>query len=299
MPNVKTKKTYTRRNTRTRLIDLLKEAIDLVEKGCPTGIMTRVPATARVPAAPSPAEQLDTIEEEPLLTQAKTLLASSQVELNKGRALEAQAQEFMRAQGIPKPKGAPRPGVLKYNEFVKKWISEHPDYQAKGQYQAALKEIQRTGAWAAVAKSKNNTRKIKTPPATPGRVSPLLRNVENVSTSTPLTASTVSTAPNAANATPTPPPPARANVANANVPANASPAPAPATAATPANTSYQNEGMDDTVGMRKIKMNGRNLYISSNNGLFDRQGNSPGDFVGRLVNGKIVEEEAPELPDYA
>jgi hypothetical protein len=57
--------------------------------------------------------------------------------------------------------------------------------------------------------------------------------------------------------------------------------------------------MDDTVGLRKIKMNGRNLYISSNNGLFDRQGNSPGDFVGRLVNGKIVEEEAPELPDYA
>ena len=303
MPNVKSKKTYTRRNTRTRLIDLLKEAIDLVEKGCPTGIMTRVPATARVPSAPSapsPAEQLNTIEEEPLLTQAKTLLASSQVELNKGRALEAQAQEFMRAQGIPKPKGAPRPGVLKYNEFVKRWISEHPDYQAKGQYQAALKEIQRTGAWAAVAKGKNNTRKIKTPPATPGRVSPLLRNVRENATATPLTVSTASTAPNAANATPnSSPPPARANVANANVPANSSPAPAIATAATPANISYQNEGMDDTVGMRKIKMNGRNLYITSNNGLFDRQGNSPGDFVGRLVNGKIVEEEAPELPEYA
>jgi hypothetical protein len=283
MPNVKSKKTYTRRNTRTRLIDLLKQAIDLVEKGCPTGIMTRGPVTA-LPPTP-----LNTIEEEePLLTQAKTLLANSQVELNKGRALEAEAQEFLKSQGIPKRKGAPRPGVLKYNEFVKRWISEHPEYQDRGKYQAALKEIQRTGAWAGVAKA-NTTRKVKSPAVTPGRLSPLIRNVDNVLS----TASTTATP-----ATPV-------NVTNANAPVTA-PVTAPATAraqtpvpATPANTSYQNEGMDDTVGMRKIKMNGRNLYISSNNGLFDRQGNSPGDFVGRLVNGKIVEEEAPELPDYS
>ena len=57
--------------------------------------------------------------------------------------------------------------------------------------------------------------------------------------------------------------------------------------------------MDDTVGMRKISMNGRSLYMSSDNGLFEREGNSPGDFIGRLVDGKIVEEEAPELPEYS
>ena len=57
--------------------------------------------------------------------------------------------------------------------------------------------------------------------------------------------------------------------------------------------------MNDTVGMRKIMMNGRSLYMSSDNGLFERDGNAPGDFIGRLVDGKIVEEEAPELPEYS
>jgi hypothetical protein len=227
------------------------------------------------------------------------MLTTSQAELNKGRLLEAQAQELMMAQGIPKPKGAPRPGVLKYNEFVKKWISEHPDYQAKGQYQAALKEIQRTGAWAAVAKgNKSTTRKISTPAATPGRLSPLIRNVvandlSTASTATPAT-QTPATAPVAANSPPSPAPTTLVSLFSAQTPVSATPA-----TAISANTAYQNEGMDDTVGMRKIKMNGRNLYISSNNGLFDRQGNAPGDFVGRLVNGKIVEEEAPELPEYS
>ena len=278
MSTLKSRKTYTRRNTRTRLIDILKEAIELVEKGCPAGHMTRGP-TSVLPTLPSttPATlgkaPLSSIAEENLRTQANSLLAASQVELNKGIALESQAQDYMKTQGITqKRKGTVRPGVLKYNEFVKKWISEHPEYQAKGKYQAALKEIQRSGNWDKVSGTRKKPKAVSN--ATPARLSPVvpLRNQASAN-------STPSTAP--------------------ATPANATPANATPANATPANSSYTNEGMDDTVGMRKISMNGRNLYMSDDNGLFERDGNAPGDFVGRLVDGKIVEEEAPELPEYS
>jgi len=317
MSTPSSRKTYTRRNTRTRLIDILKEAIELVEKGCPPGHMTRgalptlsvaaTPATLAMPATPAtlampatPATPatlaknaktatlakapLSAIAEENLLSQSKSLLAASQVELEKGRALERQAQEYLKTQAPAtvasvKPKRAPRPGVLKYNEFVKDWISKHPEYQAKGKYQAALKEIQRSGNWDRVS----GTRKRAKVTATPARLSPSL-----ALNATPANA-TLATAVNAdANATPANATLATAVNADANADANA----------TPAN-AYTNEGMNDTVGMRKIQMNGRSLYMSSDNGLFEREGDAPGDFIGRLVDGKIVEEEAPELPEYS
>ena len=304
MSTPSSRKTYTRRNTRTRLIDLLKEAIELVEKGCPPGHMTRGPALQTLPSAMPPKTKvpLSAIAEEELLTQANSLLAASELELEKGRALESEADSYMKTQGVTqKKKGTVRPGVLKYNEFVKKWISEHPEYQAKGKYQAALKEIQRSGNWDRVSgtrkKPKAVSNAIPAPliNATPARVSPAvsLRNQANPSTAN----SSPSTAPLSAT-------PANATPANAT-PANATPAstpaltPAPTPAPTPANAPYTNEGVDDNVGMRKISMNGRSLYMSSDNALFEREGNSPGDFIGRLVDGKIVEEEAPELPEYS
>jgi hypothetical protein len=245
------------------------------------------------------------VPEENLVAQSKSLLAASQIELEKGAVLERQAQEYL------KPKGSARPGVLKYNEFVKNWISKHPEYQAKGKYQAALKEIQRSGNWATVS----GTRK-KTVPSTPGRVNakvPLNAGAAANANANAAAAANATPANATANAT------ANANAnATANANANATPANATPANATPANVAanvnaaanalatpnanantYTNEGMDDTVGMRKISMNGRSLYMSSDNGLFEREGNSPGDFIGRLVDGKIVEEEAPELPEYS
>lgn len=298
-----TRKTYTRRNTRTRLIDLLKEAIDLVEKGCPPGHMTRgptsvlptlpLPATAKVAKTNAP---LSAIAEENLRTQANSLLVASQVELEKGRAIEAQAQSYMNAQGIvtQKKKGTVRPGVLKYNEFVKDWISKHPEYQAKGKYQAALKEIQRSGNWDRVSGTRKKVKTAAVTNATPARVSPALplRNQVNSSNTT-----TANSSPSTANSSPS-----TANSSPSTAPLSATPANVNATPAnaTPANaTSYTNEGINDTVGMRKISMNGRSLYMSSDNALFERDGDAPGDFIGRLVDGKIVEEEAPELPEYS
>ena len=302
------RKAYTRRNTRTRLIDLLKEAIDLVEKGCPPGHMTRGPASlgpaslgpATAAPAPSSLGPLSSIAEENL-SRANSLLAASRLELEKGIALEQQSKEFMKTQGI---KGTVRPGVVKYNEFVKNWISKHPEYQAKGKYQAALKEIQRSGNWDAVSGTR---KKAKSVAPTPGRVNakipftPVTLNVNANANAANANANAANAAVNAANV--------NAN-ANAAANANANAANANANAANAANStassvnssrpmSYTNEGMDDTVGMRKISMNGRSLYLSSDDGVFEREGNSPGDFIGRLVDGKLVEEEAPELPEYS
>jgi hypothetical protein len=233
------------------------------------------------------AKPLSAIPEENLVSQSKSLLAASQVELEKGRALERQAQEYLKTQATAapatvasvKPKGAPRPGVLKYNEFVQDWISKHPEYQAKGKYQAALKEIQRSGNWDRVSGTRKKGKAAPLSNVTPARVSPAvaLRNNAAVANSP----STANSSPSTANSSPS-----TANSASTPL------------SATPSN-AYTNEGMNDTVGMRKIMMNGRSLYMSSDNGLFERDGNAPGDFIGRLVDGKIVEEEAPELPEYS
>ena len=274
-----------------------------MEKGCPPGHMTRgptsvlptlpLPATAKVAKTNAP---LSAIAEENLRTQANSLLVASQVELEKGRAIEAQAQSYMNAQGIvtQKKKGTVRPGVLKYNEFVKDWISKHPEYQAKGKYQAALKEIQRSGNWDRVSGTRKKVKTAAVTNATPARVSPALplRNQVNSSNTT-----TANSSPSTANSSPS-----TANSSPSTAPLSATPANVNATPAnaTPANaTSYTNEGINDTVGMRKISMNGRSLYMSSDNALFERDGDAPGDFIGRLVDGKIVEEEAPELPEYS
>lgn len=232
-----------------------------MEKGCPSGHMTRGP-TSVLPIVTGKAKApLSAIAEENLRSQANSLLVASQVEL----ANNTKAQNITAVPVKEKVKGVVRPGVLKYNEYVKKWISEHPEYQAKGKYQAALKEIQRSGNWSSVSGTRKKV------PVTATRLSPVV----------PMSlASAIATQFANATATPANSTPANSTPANATMP-------------------YTNDGMDDTVGMRKISMEGRNLYMSSDNGLFEREGNSPGDFIGRLVGGKIVEEETPELPEYS
>jgi len=66
---------------------------------------------------------------------------------------------------------------------------------------------------------------------------------------------------------------------------------------TPAGAGYEDLGMDDMFGMRKIKVANRNLFMTdANKGLFERndEDDDPlGSFVGYLRNGKIVEQNAP------
>ena len=306
------RKTYTRRNTRTRLIDLLKEAIELVEKGCPPGHMTRGILSLPLPSTSMPVM--------PAMPNMTTAMPATSAPAPKTKAMtkklakaplsaipeENVTQTISQPAFVPvKPKGAPRPGVLKYNEFVKDWISKHPEYQAKEKYQAALKEIKRSGNWDRVS----GTRKKGKAPvsnaapvsnvaplinATPARVSPALPLRNNANPSNTIN---VNTRPTTANSTPATL--ATAESSTYETTANSTPA-TPATLATLTNAApYTNEGLNDNVGMRKISMNGRSLYLSSDNGLFQREGNAPGDFIGRLVDGKIVEEDAPELPEYS
>ena len=67
----------------------------------------------------------------------------------------------------------------------------------------------------------------------------------------------------------------------------------------PAATSpsgYKDLGMDDTLGMRKISVNGRKLLMTNgNSGLFEDKDGAPGDFVGYLRNGKVEESSPPEV----
>lgn len=62
-----------------------------------------------------------------------------------------------------------------------------------------------------------------------------------------------------------------------------------------ANKGYTDLGLDDTLGMRKIRVGNRNLFMTnSDKGLFERdEDDSAGGFVGYLRNGAIEEADEP------
>jgi len=69
----------------------------------------------------------------------------------------------------------------------------------------------------------------------------------------------------------------------------ASPAPAPA-------PGYEDLGMNDNLGMRKIRVNGRQLLMTNgNSGLFEDNEGAPGEFVGYLKDGKVATSSPPEV----
>jgi hypothetical protein len=67
----------------------------------------------------------------------------------------------------------------------------------------------------------------------------------------------------------------------------------PSPAAAP---EYEDLGMNDDLGMRKIRVNGRELLMTNgNSGLFEYKNGAPGDFVGYLKNGEVVPSSPPEV----
>ena len=266
-----TRKAYTRRNTRTRLLDLLKEAIQLVERGCPPGQMAKTPSV------------LSAVPEEEVAPVTQPLVQTP--------VTQPLVQGPVTVKDKKKP-GCPG-GPKAFNEFVKKWRMNNPGLT----YTDSLKKIKETGVYAATCSLPGVTRKA--PRTTPGRVNAIvpiqapskLNTISSLSSSNSNNSNSNNSNSNNSNS----------NNSNSSV-STLSPTPLNTVNSTPFNTEnkgYKNQGMDNTVGMRKIQVNGRNLYMSSNNGLFEREGNSPGDFIGHLKNGKIVEEDAPELPEYA
>jgi hypothetical protein len=70
----------------------------------------------------------------------------------------------------------------------------------------------------------------------------------------------------------------------------------PASPAATSPSGYEDLGMDDNLGMRKISVNGRKLLMTNaNSGLFEDKNGAPGDFIGYLKDGKVEASSPPEL----
>jgi hypothetical protein len=234
----------------------------------------------------------------------KSMLGKSESQLEKARSLEAKADAFLKKRNMPavsetrkrKSGGCPG-GPQAYNKFVKDWIAKQRAAGREITHQQALKEIKETGAYTescGLPPKKNVTRKAaKTPAITPGRVNAVVpppapapapaatpQEEAEAASTTPLTqanqeASSPSFTPPEESVTP--PPPQEESV-------------------TPPVESYEDLGMDNTTGMRRITANGRNLFMTNgNSGLFERNGNAPGNFVGYLRDGKIEPASPPEV----
>ena len=267
---------YTRRTTRQRVVDLLREAIELVEKRCAEPAKgTLLPASVAASSSSSaPAETLTTSLFAPVNSKKpKTPKATVTAAAMNGSSSNSQTLKVKKMASCP---GGPKA----FNEFLKK---ERPRVEAELGPSATYANVRRkiSANWKAQCGASNSkTRKTAKTAATPGRVNakvPLLSAVpegaeENSSNTTPR---------NNANAT-------NANARNVNANANARNA--------NSNKGYENLGMDDTLGMRKIRIGNRDLFMTeANSGLFEREDDmNPGGFVGYLKNGRIVESNSPE-----
>ena len=320
----KTKRTYTRRTTRDKVVDLLEEAIRLVKARCvePTSAVATSKAardllteskkefaeavemkrqanaalqTATALAAPGEGSAV-TVPPLPM-TLKKTKVATS-------APAPATANTTLKVKKTPSCPGGPKA----FNEFLK---SKRAEVEAELGADAPYTQVRARIAqmWketcSSTGTSKRTTRKLKTP-ATPGRV--------NAPVSLALPEAALSPIPEESTGL-SPVPEAEAEAGLSTLPEaglstlpeaeyGLSPVPEAseskeadqANLLTPVQP-YEDLGMDDMFGMRKVRVDGRDLYMTdANKGLFDRndEDDDPlGEFVGYLRNGQIVEQNAP------
>jgi hypothetical protein len=296
---VATRKTYTRRTTRDRVVDLLEEAIRLVKARCvepEKGSATKVARDLLEESKKEFAEAVEMKRQANVALQTATAVVGSTASaeapvtttvpplpmtLKKSKTAVASTLPTVTvAKNTSLKKKAPScPGGPKaFNEFLK---SKRAEVEAELGPQAAYSEVRARIAqlWKETcsldsaggsAASKRTTRKLKTP-ATLGRVNAPV----------PLApAAALSPVPEVSESKETEAEEVEAENENAILPVQ----------------SYEDLGMDEMFGMRKVKVEGRNLYMSGNMGLFNRndEDDDPlGEFVGYLRDGKIVEQDAP------
>lgn len=302
----KARKTYTRRTTRDRVVDLLEEAIRLVKARCvePEGAGTKA---ARDLLAESKREFAEAVEmkrqanaalETATAVVAEAPAAAPLTLKKKTKAPSATALPALSTATAAVPKNttlkvkkAPScPGGPKaFNEFLK---SKRAEVEAELGSEAPYSEVRAriaqmwkescSSAGGAGGGTKRATRKLKTP-ATAARVN-----------------APVSLAP---------PQPALSAVPEASESKEAEEEEEykeqeeeeskeqEENLLTPVQEGYEDLGMDEMFGMRKVRVEGRDLYMTdANKGLFNRndEDDDPlGEFVGYLRNGKIVEQNAP------
>ena len=291
----------THRTTRDRLIDLLEEAIKLVKVRC-VGPEEDVLQTARrefqeaadmknqAAALLKTAREAELQDEAPLTSNGfaeplpevlPQVPATSQVSL----AQVSRPNFSITRKKLPSCPGGPKA----FNEFLKSKRAEvEANLGPNAKYADVRAEISKR--WKETC-NKNTKKKSKTKTlATPGRVNApatLLEAVPAVAAVEPAPAVEPTPA-----VEPAVEPESEAAVEAAVEPeseATVEPAPAVEEA-----LGYEDEGLDDTLGMRRIVIEGRPLYMTNaNKGLFDRSDDELGSFVGYLRNGKIVEQDAP------
>jgi hypothetical protein len=296
----KARKTYTRRTTRDRVVDLLEEAIRLVKARCvePEGTGTKA---ARDLLAESKREFAEAVEmkrqanaalETATAVVAEAPAAAAPMTLKKktkapsATALPALSTAVTATAAVPKNttlkvKKAPScPGGPKaFNEFLK---SKRAEVEAELGSEAPYSEVRARIAqmWkescTAGGGTKRATRKIKTP-ATPGRV--------NAPVSLPVPQPALSAVPEVSESK------------EAEEQGEEESKEQEENLLTPVQEGYEDLGMDEMFDMRKVRVDGRDLYMTdANKGLFNRndEDDDPlGEFVGYLRNGKIVEQNAP------
>jgi hypothetical protein len=310
-------KKYTRRTTRDRLIDLLEEAIRLVKVRC-VGPEEDVLQTARrefqeaadmknqaaalLKTAREAEPEAEAEAEAPLTTNGFAQIPEvlPQVPATPQASLAAQfsrpANLSITRKKLPSCPGGPKA----FNEFLKSKRAEvEANLGPNAKYADVRAEISKR--WKETCRKTNTKKlsKVKTL-ATPGRVNAPATLLEAVPAPAE-SAAEESTVEESVAAEPASEPAAEPASEPASEPA-AEPASEPAAepASEPASEgltpveAYEDEGLDDTLGMRRIVVEGRPLYMTnSNKGLFDRSNDEVGSFVGYLRNGKIVEQDAP------
>ena len=287
----------THRTTRDRLIDLLEEAIKLVKVRC-VGPEEDVLQTARrefqeaadmknqAAALLKTAREAELQDEAPLTSNGfaeplpevlPQVPATSQVSL----AQVSRPNFSITRKKLPSCPGGPKA----FNEFLKSKRAEvEANLGPNAKYADVRAEISKR--WKETC-NKNTKKKSKTKTlATPGRVNAPATLLEAVP------------APAVAAVEPTPavePAPAVEPVVEPESEAAVEAVPvATVEPAVEEALGYEDEGLDDTLGMRRIVIEGRPLYMTNaNKGLFDRSDDELGSFVGYLRNGKIVEQDAP------
>ena len=166
---------YTRRNARTRIADLLREALQLVDKHCVasgTTLMPKTPLTLKTKLTPV----VERAEEYTPLPNSTTLETSSSEDFSEPIPLTPLPNITpMNSFATPAPPATPAPATPKtsarkynpkWNEFVKQYMKEQKDLGRELKRPEALFEIKELGLYES---NKRTTRKTRT---TPGRLSP-------------------------------------------------------------------------------------------------------------------------------
>ena len=305
-----TKRTYTRRTTRDRVVALLEEAIQLVkarcvepEKGLKVSALqapvmsvsnfSKAIDNAMVDATPEAQDILEKSRLEfekavQLKKEANAMLEATEPEGALEKADELKKQANMLLQTASKIRGDKPLTLTTVNTTLKKKLPSCPGGpKAFNEYFKKMRPVvegemgpnvkyadvraEIAKRWKESCALSGKTRKVSKTKATPGRVNA-------VAEVAPLSAV-----------------PEGNEEQSSEVPYSPE---SPASSASPASsteTGYTNLGMDDTLGMRKIEIDGRPLYMTdTNSGIFERDNDEAGAFVGYIRNGKLVEQDEPD-----